>query len=156
MGKVKDWFITMLMDAKSKEKYIIEKLSDDNIKTKKLLDYDLKHSNITQDEFDKQTATLDGEPYVRVVNLEMDPSSPSAGYFELDFNEHFVEFLANSGYEGVEPDEIVDNWFNDLCQNIVMEGLEDNEGITKSVDSSSKEGLIIQRLKTDDDNAEYS
>ena len=37
-----------------------------------------------------------------------------------------------------------------------MEGLEDNEGITKSVDSSSKEGLIIQRLKTDDDNAEYS
>ena len=93
-------------------------------KQRKLLDYDLKHSNITQDEFDKQTATLDGEPYIRVVNLEMDSkSSPSAGYFELDFNEHFVEYLADSGYEGVEPDEIVDNWFNDLCQNIVMEGL---------------------------------
>jgi hypothetical protein len=86
----------------------------------------------------------------------MDPTSPGAGYFELDFNEHFVEYLATSGYEGVEPDEIVDNWFNDLCQNIVMEGLEDSEGITKSVDSSSKEGLIIQRLKNNDGNTEYS
>ena len=87
----------------------------------------------------------------------MDSKSPSAGYFELDFNENFVEYLADSGYEGVEPDEIVDNWFNDLCQNIVMEGLEDSDGITKSVDTKSKQGLIIQKLKTDnDDTVEYS
>jgi hypothetical protein len=88
----------------------------------------------------------------------MDPTSPSAGYFELDFNEHFVEYLANSGYDGVEPDEIVDNWFNDLCQNIVMEGLEDNEGTAKSYDTKSKQGLIIQKLKNDndDDTVEYS
>ena len=157
MGKVKDWFITILMDQKSKEKYLIEKAPDNDSKKRKLLDYNLKHSNITQDEFDKQTATLDGEPYIRVVNLEMDSKSPSAGYFELDFNENFVEYLADSGYEGVEPDEIVDNWFNDLCQNIVMEGLEDSDGITKSVDTKSKQGLIIQKLKTDnDDTVEYS
>jgi hypothetical protein len=37
-----------------------------------------------------------------------------------------------------------------------MEGLEDEDGITRSVDSNSKEGLIIQRLKTDEDTAEYS
>jgi hypothetical protein len=152
MSKIKDWFITILMDQKSKEKYLIEKAPDNDSKKRKLLD-----SNITQDEFDKQTATLDGEPYIRVVNLEMDSKSPSAGYFELDFNENFVEYLADSGYEGVEPDEIVDNWFNDLCQNIVMEGLEDSDGITKSVDTKSKQGLIIQKLKTDnDDTVEYS
>ena len=157
MSKIKDWFITILMDQKSKEKYLIEKAPDNDTKARKLLDYNLKHSNITQHEFDKQTATLDGEPYIRVVNLEMDSKSPSAGYFELDFNENFVEYLANSGYEGVEPDEIVDNWFNDLCQNIVMEGLEDSDGITKSVDTNSKQGLIIQKLKTDnDDTVEYS
>ena len=58
---------------------------------------------------------------------------------------------------GTEPDKIVDNWFNDLCKNIVeMEGLEDEEGIAKSVDTKSKEGLIVQRLKTGDDTAEYS
>ena len=37
-----------------------------------------------------------------------------------------------------------------------MEGLEDEEGIAKSVDTTSKEGLIVQRLKTSDDTAEYS
>jgi hypothetical protein len=158
MSKVKDWFITILMDSKSKEKYIIEKVSDSDTKARKLLDYKLKHKEISLDEFNKSTATLDDEPYIRVVNLEMDPTSPSAGYFELDFNEHFVEYLANSGYDGVEPDEIVDNWFNDLCQNIVMEGLEDNEGTAKSYDTKSKQGLIIQKLKNDndDDTVEYS
>jgi hypothetical protein len=158
MSKVKDWFIAILMDSKSKEKYIIEKVSDSDTKARKLLDYKLKHKEISLDEFNKSTATLDDEPYIRVVNLEMDPTSPSAGYFELDFNEHFVEYLANSGYDGVEPDEIVDNWFNDLCQNIVMEGLEDNEGTAKSYDTKSKQGLIIQKLKNDndDDTVEYS
>ena len=37
-----------------------------------------------------------------------------------------------------------------------MEGLEDEEGVAKSVDTKSKEGLIVQRLKTGDDTAEYS
>jgi hypothetical protein len=37
-----------------------------------------------------------------------------------------------------------------------MEGLEDGEGNSKSFDSKSKEGLIVQRLKTGDDTAEYS
>ena len=88
--------------------------------------------------------------------MELDKEKPGSGFFELDFNEEFVEYLANSGYEGTEPDRIVDNWFNDLCKNIVMEGLEDEEGVTKSVDAKSKEGLIVQRLKTGEDTAEYS
>lgn len=88
--------------------------------------------------------------------MELDKDKPGSGFFELDFNEEFVEYLANSGYEGTEPDKIVDNWFNDLCKNIVMEGLEDEEGVAKSVDAKSKEGLIVQRLKTGDDTAEYS
>ena len=31
---------------------------------------------ISSDEFDKSTATLNEEPYIRVVSLEMDPTSP--------------------------------------------------------------------------------
>ena len=105
---------------------------------------------------DKQIATDKGEPWVKVLKMELDKDKPGSGFFELDFNEEFVEYLANSGYEGTEPDKIVDNWFNDLCKNIVMEGLEDEEGVAKSVDTKSKEGLIVQRLKTGDDTAEYS
>jgi hypothetical protein len=122
----------------------------------RISEIDLEFGRISQEEHDKKVATLNGDPYIKVVNLDLDEKSPGAGFFELDFNEHFVEYLANSGYEGVEPDEIVDNWFNDLCQNIVMEGLEDEDGTTKSFMADSKEGLIIQRLKTDDETAEYS
>lgn len=122
----------------------------------RISEIDLEFGRISQEEHDKKVATLNGDPYIKVVNLDLDEKSPGAGFFELDFNEHFVEYLANSGYEGVEPDEIVDNWFNDLCQNIVMEGLEDEDGTSKSFMADSKEGLIIQRLKTDEDTAEYS
>ena len=37
-----------------------------------------------------------------------------------------------------------------------MEGLEDDEGVTKSVNTDSKDGVMIRRLKTGDDTAEYS
>ena len=117
---------------------------------------DREFNRITQDEYEKKIATLNGEPYVKVLDIDLDDNAPGAGFFELDFNEHFVEYLANSGYEGVEPEQIVDNWFNDLCKNIVLSELEDDDGIANSFDVTSKEGLIIQRLKTDDDTAEYS
>lgn len=117
---------------------------------------DREFDRITQDEYEKKIATLNGEPYVKVLNIDLDDNAPGAGFFELDFNEHFVEYLANSGYEGVEPEQIVDNWFNDLCKNIVLSELEDDDGVANSFDVTSKEGLIIQRLKTDDDTAEYS
>lgn len=149
-------FKNIFGDKRSREKFRAENIKDEKQRKLKLLEIEKKYSEITEDEYNKSVATLNNEPYVRVVKLEMDEKSPGSGYFELDFNEEFVEYLANSGYEGVEPDQIVDSWFNDLCQNIVMEGLKDSEGVTKSVISDSKEGLIIQRLKTDEDTAEYS
>ena len=150
--KPKTWFMTD-EEIKRSEARQIENEKD---MEERISEIDLEFGRISQDEHDKKVATLRGEPYIKVVNLDLDEKSPGTGFFELDFNEHFVEYLANSGYEGIEPDEIVDNWFNDLCQNIVMEGLEDEDGIAKSCMSTSKEGLIIQRLKTDEDTAEYS
>lgn len=149
-------FKNIFGDKRSREKFRAENIRDETQRKLKLLEIEKKYNEITEDEYNKSVATVNKEPYVRVLNLEMDENSPGSGYFELDFNEEFVEYLANSGYEGIEPDQIVDSWFNDLCQNIVMEGLEDGDGVTRSVDSSSKEGLIIQRLKTDEDTAEYS
>lgn len=150
--KPKTWFMTD-EEIKRSEARQIENERD---MEERISEIDLEFGRISQEEHDKKVATLNGDPYIKVVNLDLDEKSPGAGFFELDFNEHFVEYLANSGYEGVEPDEIVDNWFNDLCQNIVMEGLEDEDGTSKSFMADSKEGLIIQRLKTDEDTAEYS
>ena len=117
---------------------------------------DLKYGHITNNDHDKKVATLKGEPWVKVLKMELEQNKPGSGFFEIDFNEDFVEYLADNGYEGKDNDSIVDSWFNDLCKNIVMEGLEDEEGTTKTADTKSKDGVIIQRLKTGDDTAEYS
>jgi hypothetical protein len=150
--KPKTWFMTEEEILRSEARQI----ENEKDMEERISEIDLKFDRISQDEHDKKVATLNGESYIRVISLDLDDKSPSSGFFELDFNDHFVEHLANNGYDGVEPDEIVDNWFNDLCQNIVMEGLEDEEGTAKSFMSDSKEGLIIKRLKTDEDTAEYS
>tara|TARA_B100000963_G_scaffold357177_1_gene378774 strand:- start:1228 stop:1692 length:465 start_codon:yes stop_codon:yes gene_type:complete len=131
-------------------------IKDEKERDKTLIKIDFKYGHISKDEHDKKIATLDGEPWVKVIKMELEKDKPGSGFFEIDFNEDFVEYLANNGYEGSDNDSIVDGWFNDLCKNIVMEGLEDGEGNSKSFDSKSKEGLIVQRLKTGDDTAEYS
>ena len=150
--KPKTWFMTD-EEIKRSEARNIENERD---MEERFAEIDLEFGRITQEEYEKKVATLNGEPYVKVINIDLDDNAPGAGFFELDFNEHFVEYLANSGYEGVEPEQIVDNWFNDLCKNIVLSELEDDDGVANSFDVTSKEGLIIQRLKTDDDTAEYS
>lgn len=150
--KPKTWFMTD-EEIKRSEARQIENERD---MEERFAEIDREFDRITQDEYEKKIATLNGEPYVKVLNIDLDDNAPGAGFFELDFNEHFVEYLANSGYEGVEPEQIVDNWFNDLCKNIVLSELEDDDGVANSFDVTSKEGLIIQRLKTDDDTAEYS
>ena len=149
-------FKSWIKTPEERDRAKAEALEDDVAREIAIAKVDKKYNKISQQEFEKRIATANEEPYVRVVSLEIDEKSPGSGFFELDFNEHFVEYLANSVYEGVEPEQIVDNWFNDLCQNIVMEGLEDEDGTAKSFMTDSKEGLIIQRLKTDEDTAEYS
>ena len=53
--------------------------------------------------------------------MEIDPENPGAGAFELDWNDIFVARLIKSGYQGKTDQDIVDNWFQDVCRNVVME-----------------------------------
>ena len=39
---------------------------------------------------EKEIATAKGEPYVKVLETNVDKENPKYGYFELDWNEHFV------------------------------------------------------------------
>lgn len=67
---------------------------------------------------EKDQATARGEPYVRVVSVDFEKDNPGNGYFELDWNQHFVQSLIESGYTGNSQEEIVDQWFTELCRNI--------------------------------------
>ena len=72
----------------------------------------------------KELATDRGEPWVEVISMEIDKDNPGAGSFELDWNDKFVANLIRAGYQGKTDQEIVDNWFRSVCQNVVMENYE--------------------------------
>jgi len=48
------------------------------------------------------------EPMVKVLNLNVNPENPRNGFFELDWNDEFVNMLKQSGYQGASEEEIVD------------------------------------------------
>ena len=58
------------------------------------------------------------EPWVKVLNINVNPDNPRNGFFELDWNDEFVNMLKQNGYEGGSDTEIVDRWFQTLCRTI--------------------------------------
>lgn len=66
----------------------------------------------------KERATAKKEPYIAVLETHVNDQNPRNGFFELDWNEHFVLQLKTAGYYGDTDEEIVDKWFQDLCRNI--------------------------------------
>lgn len=69
----------------------------------------------------KTIATNLKEPWVAVLDTHVNPENPKNGFFELDWNEYFIIMLRNNGYTGVTDEEIVDQWFGDLCKEIGSE-----------------------------------
>jgi hypothetical protein len=73
---------------------------------------------------DKQKATMKKEAWVGVLNTHVNKENVRNGFFELDWNDHFIVQLKQQGY-GVDDDpeeEIVDRWFRELCANVVVDG----------------------------------
>ena len=78
--------------------------------------YDLKGTAL-----DKKIADINEKPFVTVLKTHFDPSNPKQGYFELDWNKHFVTNLKEHGFSGNSDEEIVDHWFSVLCNTIATE-----------------------------------
>ena len=47
------------------------------------------------------------EPWVKVLNMNVNPDNPRNGFFELDWNDEFVNMLKQNGYVGESSEEIV-------------------------------------------------
>ena len=75
----------------------------------------------------KAEATKKGEPWVSILKVEIDPNNVGNGSFELDWNEFFVSKLVRAGYTGKDDAQIVDQWFQDVCRNVVLETYEQYE-----------------------------
>ena len=72
----------------------------------------------------KDRATRKKEPWVGVLNTHVNKENVRNGFFELDWNDHFVLKLKQEGYgvDGDKDEEIVDRWFRELCANVVVDG----------------------------------
>lgn len=86
------------------------------------------HPEVKQQEKSaKDIATEKGEPYISVVQVDLDPDDVGNGAFELDWNEIFVARLVKAGYMLRKEDtdaEIVDRWFQSICRNVLNENYE--------------------------------
>jgi len=78
----------------------------------------------------KEKATAAGEPYIAILQVDLDPNDINNGSFELDWNDKFVVNLVKQGYK-IRPDDtdaqIVDRWFQTVCRNIALEVYEQEQ-----------------------------
>ena len=75
----------------------------------------------------KLAANKAGEPWVAVLGIDVNKDDPGMGAFELDWNDIFVARLIKAGYQGKTDQDIVDNWFQSVCRNVVLETYEQEQ-----------------------------
>ena len=85
------------------------------------LDLDRKYKMVDDQEYERNKATINKEPYVTVVKVHFEEDKPNDGFFELDWNDLFVEKLIAAGYKGKTKELVVKEWFDALCNNIARE-----------------------------------
>lgn len=109
------------LDESDYHKALASLIQDEGLRSLATAEIDYREGKIGDIEYSKKVATLKGEPWVNVVNMDFTQKSSLEGSFELDWNEHFVDKLKSEGYTGPTPDNIVNQWFMELCRNIAME-----------------------------------
>lgn len=86
-----------------------------------VLNVELENELISQSEHDKKVAEIQGEPYVNILNMGVDPENVAQGYFELDWNDEFIKMLQSAGMTGKDDEEIVNKWFNAVCRTVLIQ-----------------------------------
>ena len=88
-----------------------------------LLEVQLKHKDISVDKYEKEYATIKGEPWVSKIRIIPDPMNPAAGTFELDWNQHMIDYLMEAGFVAPTPEAVIDLWITAWAKNIALEEL---------------------------------
>lgn len=101
----------------------------------------------TVDSSAKEEATRNKEPWVTVLRTHVNKENIRNGFFELDWNEYFVLELRKAGYIGTTEEEIVDQWFTELCRNVAAD---------EGVDMGNRGSGYVNRALRDDGKTEIS
>jgi hypothetical protein len=103
------------------KRMLVTQIKDDKQRALAELELDHAEGKVQELDYSKKLATLKGEPWVTVINMDFTKGTSLEGSFELDWNEHFVEKLKAEGYTAVNPEAIVNQWFMELCRNVALE-----------------------------------
>ena len=88
----------------------------------------------------KEQATKNEEPWFTVIDVEIDSDNPRNGAFELDWNEYFPPMLRKHGLTGNTDEDVVDQWFQDLCKQIALESYDEEVFGSNVVTETRMEG----------------
>ena len=88
---------------------------------------------------EKELSTERGEPYVAILGMDVDPEDLNQGAFELDWNEKFIANLIRAGYQGKTDEDLVDQWFQNVCRNVVLETFEQDQAMNMSRFTNSRD-----------------
>ena len=80
-----------------------------------------------------------GHARLESIGIDIDKDNPGAGSFELDWNDKFVANLIRAGYQCKTDQDIVDNWFRSICQNVVLENYEQEQADPEKRASNRKD-----------------
>jgi hypothetical protein len=97
---------------------------------------------------DKDLATKNGEPYIAITKVDIDPNNINAGSFDLDWNDKFILNLVKAGYKVKAEDtdnEIADRWFQTVCRNVALEIYEQDQADPSNRDMTSDMRIIRSR-----------
>lgn len=79
---------------------------------------------------EKEEHTKRKEPWVAVIDTQINEENIRNGFFELDWNNEFIEQLLDAGYTGDTSEAIVDQWFKTVVAQILMEdGMDTDRGM---------------------------
>lgn len=76
---------------------------------------------------EKEEATERGEAWVAVIDTQVNPADIKNGFFELDWNNEFIEQLLDAGYTGESAEDIVNAWFTTIVYQMIEEDNPDAE-----------------------------
>lgn len=115
---------------------LVDLVTDPDQKALASVELDYKEGIITDTEYQKQTATLKKEPWVTVISMDFGGKQSLEGSFELDWNDFFVANLIKDGYQGPTPDNIVNQWFMNVCKNVALEEFDGTGNFNADADAN--------------------
>ena len=135
--------------------------SDEDIAVSELK-LDAKYGELDPINLEKEIATVKNEPWVTIKSLETDDTNPRYGGVELDWNDAFVANLEKHGYgPSPEQDDIVNEWFNDLCRNIALDAFDGIGDLEERIsnEQNTRTGMhedvvVVQKTEPKDDDGE--